>query len=692
MPPKKNKKNDIVLDCPSELECPVAERLDFRLKFEELIIQLSADFISHNWSYIDEEIDRALEVIGRFISADRCYVFMLDHANQVINNTYEWTDEGISREKDNLQGIPFSALPWWMSKLAKNEIIDIPDLSELGEEGAAERPALEAQHIKSLVVVPMQYQGETIGFIGFDSVSKYTRWSADSLKMLRVAGGMISNAIKRKENEQALSDSEARYKSVVNNIKEVIFQTDAQGLWTFLNPAWTEITGYTVAESLGTNFLNYVHEEDREKNMKLFAPLIERKKEYCRHEIRYYTKAGGFRWIEVYARLLLNDNDEAVGTTGTLNDITVRKYSQEEIRKLSRAVETAPSAILLCSLEGIITYVNPGLLKMGGYKAEQILGNSIFDYSNQTGTNRLKGEIFPILMNGEKWTGEVELKNSRGEFFPAEMTCSLVTDDNGFPEHLLATFYDITKRKKDEEEVRNALMREKELSDLKSRFVSMVSHEFRTPLAAILSSSELLELYWEKWDPEKRDSLLKKINRSVKDLTDMLNDITAINYADSGRIQLNIETIGIFQYIEEIIEEVKSSYPERPAVHFEKGKNELMFATDKKLLRQVIMNLLSNAVKYTPADKNVYIYLWKNGSKVIFKVKDEGIGIPEEDFPNLFEPFVRSKNTGKIKGTGLGLSILKRALEMLNGEIRFTSSLNAGSEFIVSIPLIKSVK
>ncbi|MEC4814236.1 MAG: PAS domain S-box protein [Scytonema sp. PMC 1069.18] len=134
----------------------------------------------------------------------------------------------------------------------------------------------------------------------------------------------------RKQTEEVLRRTEQRYRSVVDNVKEVIFQTDVTGLWTFLNPAWTEITGFSIIESIGTSFLEYVYPEDREYNLKLFQPLVQRQKDFCRHEIRYLTKTGGFRWIEVFARLTLDDDGTILGTSGTLNDITERKQAEEK--------------------------------------------------------------------------------------------------------------------------------------------------------------------------------------------------------------------------------------------------------------------------------------------------------------------------------------------------------------------------
>ncbi|HZV53296.1 MAG TPA: PAS domain S-box protein [Rhodocyclaceae bacterium] len=150
----------------------------------------------------------------------------------------------------------------------------------------------------------------------------------------------------RQKAIDALRQSEERYRSVVNNVKEVIFQTDAQGLWTFLNPAWTEVTGFPLEASLGTLFLDYVHPDDRQRNFELFEPLIRRQKDYCRHVIRYLHRDGGFRWIEVFARLTLDDADHILGTSGTLTDITERKSAEDELRARNEELERFNTATM----------------------------------------------------------------------------------------------------------------------------------------------------------------------------------------------------------------------------------------------------------------------------------------------------------------------------------------------------------
>lgn len=167
----------------------------------------------------------------------------------------------------------------------------------------------------------------------------------------------ISDITDAKKSENLILEREKKYRSVVDNLKEVIFRTDAKGLWTFLNPAWEEITGFTVKESIGTNFLDYIHPDDRQRNMKLFLPLIEGEKSDCRHEIRYLTKQGGFRWIEVFAKLTEDQQNSQPGTTGTLMDITERKAMENQLNAsrdyLINVIDSIPNPIYIINPEQV---------------------------------------------------------------------------------------------------------------------------------------------------------------------------------------------------------------------------------------------------------------------------------------------------------------------------------------------------
>lgn len=231
------------------------------------------------------------------------------------------------------------------------------------------------------------------------------------------------------------------------------------------------------------------------------------------------------------------------------------------------------------------------------------------------------------------------------------------------------------------------LIEAKELSVLKSRFISMISHELRTPLFTILSSAEILELYSNRINDSEKKEQFNVIHTAIEEILELLNDVISINKSELGKIDLIIEKFNIVEFSKKIIDELSGRWGTEPKLIFTSSNEEIILNSDKKELRKIISNLVINSLKYTPIKKNVYFHLSLNQDQLVIEVKDEGIGIKEEDQERIFDVFVRGKNVGNINGTGLGLSIIKRSIEILGGEIFFSSKEGVGSEFIVKIPI-----
>lgn len=266
----------------------------------------------------------------------------------------------------------------------------------------------------------------------------------------------------RKQTAEALKESEIKYGEVVENIKEIIFQTDAEGFWIFLNKAWEEVTGFSVNESLGQLFFNYVHPDDRQRNMDLFEPLIMRKKDYCRHQIRYLTKDGGFRWIEVFARLGLNEKDEIIGTYGTLQDITESKKAEEALqqsnRKWEAIISASPDGIGMATLDGKLQLLSDRLAVMFGYSSEEkeeLHGRNLSEFIDSSNHELLKKNIGKILAgeSNQKFTEYIAIKKDKSLFY-VEVNSTVLLDIAGKPESILFVERDITERKKVEEALR----------------------------------------------------------------------------------------------------------------------------------------------------------------------------------------------------------------------------------------------
>ena len=238
-----------------------------------------------------------------------------------------------------------------------------------------------------------------------------------------------------------------------------------------------------------------------------------------------------------------------------------------------------------------------------------------------------------------------------------------------------------------EQRTKEVLIEAKELSELKTRFISMISHELRTPLYTISSSAEILELYNNRIKGDEKVEQFKRIQNAIDEILELLNDVISINKAEIGKIDLRIEEFDVVEFSESIIEELLVRFEKIPKLIFTNKQEKMIINSDKKEIRQIISNLLINALKYTSVDKKVFYHLSFDKNILIIEVKDEGIGIREEDKEHLFEVFERGKNVGGIHGTGLGLAITKRSVEILGGEIFFRSREQVGSVFIIKIPI-----
>ncbi len=245
---------------------------------------------------------------------------------------------------------------------------------------------------------------------------------------------------------------------------------------------------------------------------------------------------------------------------------------------------------------------------------------------------------------------------------------------------------EVSERKKAEEESRKALIKERELNDLKTKFVSIASHEFRTPLSTVLSSASLINQYNERAEPDKVDKHVQRIKSSVNHLTSILNDFLSLGKLEEGVIDVSPEFLKVKEFLEEIKEEIGSTLKSGQKLKIECEMDEKILYTDPKILRNILFNLISNASKYSDVNKSILVKCGFEDSQFVFTISDKGIGIPKEDQKHMFERFFRASNAGNVQGTGLGLNIVRRYVELLSGSISFESEYERGSNFRVMIP------
>ncbi|MBD2544653.1 ATP-binding protein [Planktothricoides raciborskii] len=369
-----------------------------------------------------------------------------------------------------------------------------------------------------------------------------------------------------------------------------------------------------------------------------------------------------------------------------------RCLTEEELRKSEahyRAiVEDQTELICRFAPDGKLTFVNEAYCRYFGISRAEALNNSLVPFIPD-----LKRDImqYPVMIHESR----IVLNNGKNRWL--QWSDRAIFDHQGILLGFQAVAQDITERKRAEEETIKALQKEKELSELRSRFVSMVSHEFRNPLSSIISAADLLEYYIETASTEKKLQYIERIQNASTTMNELLEDVLVIGRHEANKVVFQPTEINLIEFGQKIIKEIEFSLNRANQIIFkyqaylDSDKNDLNHNIcgflDEKLLRQILSNLLSNAIKYSANNALIYLDLIGRDSEVIFMVKDSGIGIPSDDLPHLFESFHRCQNVGMISGTGLGLTIVKRSVDMHGGQIFVESEVGVGTTFTVTLPL-----
>jgi PAS domain S-box-containing protein len=364
---------------------------------------------------------------------------------------------------------------------------------------------------------------------------------------------------------------------------------------------------------------------------------------------------------------------------------TQQQESEASFRYLVETVKDY--AIYFLNSQGYIASWNAGAERIKGYTAEEIIGKhfSRFYIDEDVECGHPDYELILAEAQG-RYEEEGWRVRQDGSVFWANVVTISRRDRHGFLKGFCRIVHDVTMRKQAETEIRNALAQEKELNELKSRFISMTSHEFRTPLATILSSAELLEYYADKLPEAEKNKLFRQIGTATKRMTQLLEDVLAINQAESGKLQFHPATLDLEKFCQNLVSEMQLTAGNKHQIFFTNFGDCHHVSMDEKILRHILSNLLSNAIKYSPKGGIVKFDLDCNDREAIFQIQDSGIGIPPEDQAKLFESFHRARNVGNISGTGLGLFIVKTMIDLHKGKISFHSQVGVGTTFTAIVP------
>ncbi|MBI2731641.1 MAG: PAS domain S-box protein [Sphingobacteriales bacterium] len=514
-----------------------------------------------------------------------------------------------------------------------------------------------------------------------------------------------------------------------------ILITDAKGIINAINPYALKEFGYTKKEILNKSIQKIIPREFRKlhrlfnqkqsnslstrllcKNEKVIARKKNGKELPAEINMRIYKKDNAKHIIVFITNLSERKKAEAnvIKLNGALEQKVVKRTTQFKLaaKKLEQSyhllekaasfqkaiLDNAGAMIVVTDEKGIIQFFNPEAAENTGYTSKKLINRHTPMILHKKEDINQKRKIifkeFGVLIETDFDVMTEKAKRNiheeepytfvrkDGTTFPVLLSITAIRNNKNSITGFMGIAIDISDRKKMEEELKLSLLKEKELNELKSRFVSMASHEFRTPLSTVLSSAYLIEKYGTTEEQVNREKHLKRIVSSVNTLTDILNDFLNVGRIEEGKIQVRPTVFNLKEIITNFIHEFDGTLKKgQEIIHTHTGREDILL--DVSLFKHILMNLVSNASKFSGEGKLIEINTNNQKTNFSLSVKDNGIGITKEDQKHLMERFFRGANAGNIQGTGLGLHIVSKYAELMNGEVTCNSELEKGSIFTI---------
>lgn len=491
------------------------------------------------------------------------------------------------------------------------------------------------------------------------------------------------------EKEKQIEIQRNEYDFLVNNLAEVIFKIDELGNIKYLNRQWEKITGFKIDESLEQPIANFLKDEFQQFDV----TRILNGSSNVVLESKLSRKSTFPIWTLVILSLNIDSTTGKKVIMGSITDINDKiefesklKISEKKYRFIA---ENTTDLICQHQLDGTYLYVSKSAESIIGYDSKELVGKNPFTFFHPEDVNLLKDLMLGITDIDKVYSVIYRYLKKDQTYVWLETFAKLIVDSNNQVVGIQSSSRDISERIKAEEEVKQALQKERELNELKSGFVTMASHQFRTPLSVIFSNTELIDFKAELLPVNQRNefkSLSERIKLEVDRMTELMNNILVFGKYDSGEIKVVKKPLDLYHYINNLNEIYYSNQKDGRKLKISSTGNPKTFVSDESLLTHILTNLISNAFKYSEGKPSPELKIKFHDHQIAFEVKDYGVGVPKDELPNLFHSFYRASNTTNIKGSGLGLVIAKQFTELLNGKILAESEEFVGSIFTIEFP------
>ncbi|MGM0431362.1 MAG: PAS domain S-box protein [Spirochaetota bacterium] len=671
--------------------------LEKNYQLQQLIFEISAEFLSLATETIDVGIQLSLERIARFVGADRAYVFAYDFDRNVYNNTYEWCEDGVTPQIDILQDGPLSEIPEWVNTHCNGEPLYVQDVQTLP--AGAVRETLEPQGIQSLLTVPLFASGTCTGFVGFDSVRHKKAYTEEERYLLSGYGNILQHVLKRKAIETELDLVQERQSILLNTIStQIWFLTDAQ-TYGEVNQAHASFFGATRDQLSNASLFSVLSDEEanvcQEGNARVFATAK------AVHTYEWTTNfKGQKRLLEIRKHPKIDQHGEVAYVVCSAEDITEQRQMENSLKESSQRYnalfEQSPEGVFLHDLSGGILTANRAACSLTGYSRKELQTLTIFDLHGEGEKEReqILSQWYK-LGDQDSLCAETLMRRKNGELVPVEVAINKIQ----YGEHVYIQMLgkDITERRQVEKKQQLLQQQVQRIQKLESlgRLAGGIAHEFNNQLGAILGLSELmLEEYSDNQHIRGHMESIMEAVRNAADLTKQLLAFARKQNHTRELIDLNNTVERLFFNV------VKVQFRGSKTLSWTPAGDRLPIMMDADQLQHVLIGLCQNAWEAVPDGGVVSISTRKlfiaeedaltehgatPGEFACLEIADNGVGIEQERLNLVFEPFYTTKEIGD--GTGLGLPLVYGIVSQNEGFIDIESTPGEGTRVSMYFPL-----
>ena len=552
-------------------------------------------------------------------------------------------------------------------------------------------PEADSDNIMGVAVLPIMHEGHVIGSVNLASRSMIA-FSPAIRSQVEALVHQVQGAIARLHAESSLVASQRNFSSLFNTINDFIFIIALDGTILRTNLTVERRLGYSADELTGMLVTDLHPPARREEAACIVGEMIAGASTSC--HVPLWTRDGREIPAETFVIKGIWDDREVL--YGISRDITIRLQMEEALReselRWSFALEGSGDGVWDWDAKTNEVFFSRQWKAMLGFNEDEI-GSHLSEWESRVHPDDLASSYAALdkHIQGEEpvYVNEHRMRCKDGSYkWILDRGTVITRAPDGRPLRLIGTHTDITQRKIMEHSLMETIEKEKELNELKSKFISVATHEFRTPLATILASTDTLMTYWDRMPQEQREQKFDKINEQVGHLNRYIEEMLQLTRLQTREKQVEPERFDMSAFLRELVDELGTIAENHDRIELSTPDGPMEVFLDKKEFRIIANNLIINALKYSKPETSVTVKLFGSTSGITLTVTDRGIGIPEKEIPHLFEPFFRATNTANIPGTGLGLNIVRESVERHGGNLEIKSRLGAGTTIKVSLPLV----